>query len=300
MSARGIQTSVAGAGSVPVTPSTRRWALKLQRLSRETSTPVSTIKFYLREQLLPPGRKLNATTAAYGTEHVDRLDLIRALRHEVGLGLDGVRQVVEAVETLDPIRMMGRVQAIVLDLSAEPAVTGPGESPTRGESMAPGESPKRGVRSTSGHNGRSGSDSGDADTYAAAGALTAQDVIDEMGWHPGTPESMRALDDQLATMSAWGLAPNLDTALVYARAVDTVAAYELSAGAPWAGRPGGDRPSSGPPSADRMAAYTAVGVHGYSQLLLRLLSVAQGSHARSLDRSAMIERAQAWAPGSPD
>jgi hypothetical protein len=82
-----------------------------------------------------------------------------------------------------------------------------------------------------------------------------------------------------------------------------VAGHELSLGAPWSDRdreampdsvagPGapcgepmveGDRPASGPPSADRIAACTAVGVHGYAQLLLRLLAVAQGSHARGLD-----------------
>ncbi|MDI3329801.1 MAG: MerR family transcriptional regulator [Micrococcus sp.] len=279
--------------------------MKLQQLSRQASTPVSTVKYYLREGLLPPGRKLNATTSAYGSEHVDRLELIRALGQVVGLSLDRVRQVVEAVETLDTVRMMGRVQSIVLDLPAEPA----GSDASTAHAAAPSDVPATDNAAVS--DSPAGSDgSASSETPADSrdpGRLTARDVLEAMGWRAGTPESLLALDGQLATMAQWGLAPSLDTVLVYARAVDRVAEHELSLGAPWAagtaapgsaqdpdlsrpgtarggeGQAGGDRPASGSPSADRIAAYTAIGVHGYSQLLLRLLAVAQGSHARGLD-----------------
>jgi DNA-binding transcriptional MerR regulator len=216
--------------------------MKLHQLAEVTSTPVSTVKYYLRAGLLPPGEKLNATTAAYGRRHVERLELIGALRQVVGLGLSQVRQVVEAVETLDPIRMMGRIQTIVLDLPV-PAETPPEPAET-------------------------------------AGRLTAQEVMDAMGWQSGSPESIAALDRQLDTMARWGLAPSLEGALVYARAADSVAAHELTRDSPWAA------PSEGqPPSKERIATYTAVGIHAYSQLLLRLHSVAQGSHARGLGSS---------------
>ena len=47
-----------------------------------------------------------------------------------------------------------------------------------------------------------------------------------MGWLSGTNESMLALDQELHRMALWGLAPHLDSALVYARAVDAVAAHQ--------------------------------------------------------------------------
>src|SRR3954464_8089995 len=53
--------------------------MRISELSRETGVPVATIKFYLRERLLSPGRSTAATQAEYGQVHVDRLRLIRAL-----------------------------------------------------------------------------------------------------------------------------------------------------------------------------------------------------------------------------
>lgn len=222
--------------------------MKLQRLAEATSVPVSTVKFYLREGLLPPGEKLNATTAAYGQQHVERLVLIGALRQVLGLGLAKVRNVVEAVETLDPVRMMGRIQAIVLGLSM------PAEGPD-------------GADSAGGANGANGGT-----------RLTAHRILEAMGWQSGSPESIASLDAHLETMARWGLAPELEGALVYARAADSVAAHELSHSSPWSAGSG-----EAPPSNDVMATYTAVGIHAYSQLLLRLHAVAQGSHARGLD-----------------
>ncbi len=39
--------------------------MKLQELAARSETPVTTIKYYLRERLLDPGVKRNATTASY-------------------------------------------------------------------------------------------------------------------------------------------------------------------------------------------------------------------------------------------
>ncbi|MET8569044.1 MerR family transcriptional regulator [Streptomyces sp. NPDC004783] len=53
--------------------------MRLADLSKRSGISVTTIKYYLREGLLPPGRQLNATTAEYGEEHLRRLRLVRAL-----------------------------------------------------------------------------------------------------------------------------------------------------------------------------------------------------------------------------
>ncbi|MEU6100953.1 MerR family transcriptional regulator, partial [Streptomyces flaveolus] len=53
--------------------------MRLADLSKRSGVSTATIKYYLREGLLPPGRQVNATTAAYGEEHLRRLRLVRAL-----------------------------------------------------------------------------------------------------------------------------------------------------------------------------------------------------------------------------
>ena len=51
----------------------------MAELSRSSGVPVATIKYYLREGLLPPGTATSATRAEYGEAHLRRLRLIRAL-----------------------------------------------------------------------------------------------------------------------------------------------------------------------------------------------------------------------------
>ncbi|GAA2868873.1 MerR family transcriptional regulator [Actinoplanes cyaneus] len=53
--------------------------MRISDLSREAGVPVHTIKFYLRQGLLPPGERTSRNQAIYGTPHVHRLRLIRAL-----------------------------------------------------------------------------------------------------------------------------------------------------------------------------------------------------------------------------
>ncbi len=53
--------------------------MRISELSRTTGVPIATIKFYLREHLLPEGTRTSATQAQYGEEHVSRLRLVRAL-----------------------------------------------------------------------------------------------------------------------------------------------------------------------------------------------------------------------------
>jgi DNA-binding transcriptional MerR regulator len=54
-------------------------AVQMAELSRRSRVPVATIKYYLREGLLPPGTPTSATRAEYGEAHLRRLRLIRAL-----------------------------------------------------------------------------------------------------------------------------------------------------------------------------------------------------------------------------
>ena len=72
--------------------------MRISELSEATGVPIPTIKFYLRERLLPPGRPLAANQADYDAQHVRRLRLIRALVDVGDLPLGTVRQVLDAVD----------------------------------------------------------------------------------------------------------------------------------------------------------------------------------------------------------
>jgi DNA-binding transcriptional MerR regulator len=53
--------------------------MRLAELSERSGVSTATIKYYLREGLLSPGRQVNATTAEYDEGHLRRLRLVRAL-----------------------------------------------------------------------------------------------------------------------------------------------------------------------------------------------------------------------------
>jgi DNA-binding transcriptional MerR regulator len=53
--------------------------MRLAELSERSGVSTATIKYYLREGLLAPGRQINTTTSEYDEEHLRRLRLIRAM-----------------------------------------------------------------------------------------------------------------------------------------------------------------------------------------------------------------------------
>ncbi|MGW8763833.1 MerR family transcriptional regulator [Streptomyces sp. NPDC055815] len=72
--------------------------MRIGELSRRTGVSVPTIKFYVREGLLPAGELTSPNQASYGEAHVRRLRLIRALIDVGGLSVAGIRGVVTAVD----------------------------------------------------------------------------------------------------------------------------------------------------------------------------------------------------------
>lgn len=75
-----------------------RTLVHISELARLSTLPVATVKFYLRDGLLPPGRSTGATSAEYDQQHVQRLRLIRSLVGVAGLSLTAVRQVLAAAD----------------------------------------------------------------------------------------------------------------------------------------------------------------------------------------------------------
>jgi DNA-binding transcriptional MerR regulator len=85
--------------------------MRISQLSAESGVPIPTIKYYLREGLLPQGEATSATRAEYGERHLRRLRLIRALLEIGRLPVAAIRKVVAAVEDEEtPLhRMLGTV-----------------------------------------------------------------------------------------------------------------------------------------------------------------------------------------------
>lgn len=70
----------------------------MAELSARSGLPVATIKYYLREGLIPPGTAVGATRASYDDSHLRRLRLVRALVEVAQLRLDVVRSVLDGID----------------------------------------------------------------------------------------------------------------------------------------------------------------------------------------------------------
>ncbi|MFJ9417566.1 MerR family transcriptional regulator [Streptomyces sp. NPDC101227] len=73
--------------------------MRIGELSRQTGVAVPTIKYYVREGLLPAGRLTSPNQASYDDTHVRRLRLIRGLMDVGGLSVSAVREVLAAVDS---------------------------------------------------------------------------------------------------------------------------------------------------------------------------------------------------------
>ena len=103
----------------------------VSELVRRTSVPLATVKYYLREGLLHPGRRITARSADYDETHMRRLALLRILREVGGIPVDRLRSLVEASE--DDRLSVHDMFARATDAMASPA---PPAGPHRAEAQA--------------------------------------------------------------------------------------------------------------------------------------------------------------------
>lgn len=101
--------------------------MRISGLAERTGVPVATIKYYVREGLVPPGDATSRTQATYGTRHVDRVRLVRALTESGGLSLAGVREVLAALDDPPASRhaLLGAAQGALLadEVDGDPVTT---------------------------------------------------------------------------------------------------------------------------------------------------------------------------------
>lgn len=69
---------------------------RMKDLCARTGLPRQAIHFYIREGLLPEGRKTGRNMAYYGEEHIERIALIRQLQEERFLPLRAIKVVLGA------------------------------------------------------------------------------------------------------------------------------------------------------------------------------------------------------------
>ncbi|WP_265547467.1 MerR family transcriptional regulator [Streptomyces drozdowiczii] len=93
-------------------------------LCRRSGVPVATIKFYIRQGLLPAGRLTSPTRASYDSTHEHRLRLVRALLDVGRLSLAAIGDVLRAVD--DPDRSPADVLRTATDRLTPPREAAPG------------------------------------------------------------------------------------------------------------------------------------------------------------------------------
>jgi DNA-binding transcriptional MerR regulator len=172
--------------------------VRIAELSSRSGTTIPTIKYYLRERLLPAGTATGRNQAEYGEEHVRRLRLIRALIDVGGLSVAAARDVLAAV---DRSQRPG---------SPDPAL--PDHALLGVAHYALDRAPRRDRRDP---------------TWQAAREQVDR-LVRARGWRvaPQSPNLDRAAD-AVAAMRSLGQEDLLDCLPVYAEACERVAAAEV-------------------------------------------------------------------------
>jgi DNA-binding transcriptional MerR regulator len=102
---------------------------RISDLASLTGVPVATIKYYLREGLLPAARRITPRLSEYGGEHVRRLALLRVLREVGRVPVDGLRRLVEATERPGTVHELFAAAADAM--APRPTEGGPGRTAAR-------------------------------------------------------------------------------------------------------------------------------------------------------------------------
>jgi DNA-binding transcriptional MerR regulator len=163
--------------------------MRMAELSRRTGVPVPTIKYYLREGLLPAGERTSPNQALYDERHVRRLTMVRALVEVGGLSISAVRDVLDAVDSPGqvPFKVLGTVQ----------------------ERLGPTHPPV------------------DSELWETA-RQQVEDVIARRGWHANAESPPgQALTAALVSLAELGREDVRDLVDIYAEAVEKIAEIDV-------------------------------------------------------------------------
>jgi DNA-binding transcriptional MerR regulator len=96
----------------------------MAELSTTSGIPTATIKFYLREELLPAGLRTGPTQAQYDESHLQRLRLIRALLDVGQLSVAAARAVIASIDSDDPLLHTFDLAQQSVSQTLDPALVG--------------------------------------------------------------------------------------------------------------------------------------------------------------------------------
>jgi DNA-binding transcriptional MerR regulator len=72
--------------------------MRVSQLSRLSGVPVTALKYYVREGLLPEGRRRSGNQTEYDETHVQRVRLVRALLETGGLSIAAAKRVLAVLD----------------------------------------------------------------------------------------------------------------------------------------------------------------------------------------------------------
>ncbi|MFJ9469023.1 MerR family transcriptional regulator [Streptomyces caniferus] len=163
--------------------------MRIGELSRTTGVPVPTIKYYVREGLMPPGELTSPNQATYGEAHERRLRLIRALLDVGGMKVAEIAEVLTAID--DPVRPLHKVLGAAADRLGNVGVE---------------------------HD----------DTESAAAQAVVADLVSRRGWRTHESDPAAAdLSTALASMARLGHGAFVEVLDDYADAAEQVARADL-------------------------------------------------------------------------
>lgn len=101
--------------------------MKLSELAARTGVAKASVKHWIREGILPPGRLRNMTTAEYGEGHVERIRLITTLRAVFETPISQIRELTALLDDAEVplIEVMEVCQVIASGLDREAPAGGP-------------------------------------------------------------------------------------------------------------------------------------------------------------------------------
>ena len=77
--------------------------MKISEVAERGGATVSTVKYYLREGLVPEGERLSPNQTAYDESHVRRVRLVRALLETGGLSIAAAKRVLSTIDAEAPL-----------------------------------------------------------------------------------------------------------------------------------------------------------------------------------------------------
>ena len=170
--------------------------MRLAELSRRSGVSPATIKYYVREGLVPPGRRVAATRTEYDEHHLRRLRLVKALIQVGRMPVARAREVLAAAED-ESLDLHSRLSAAITSLPSDPVPDG-------------------------------------TDPVVAAARRVVDAVLDRMGWQhvkavDGDSPEYRTLLSAVAALDRLGYRCDAGRLMPYARSAGLLAAGDLDA-----------------------------------------------------------------------